>query len=167
VPGPTCGTAQGCVGSTKYNQQGVNRGNKTTITYGSGQVVGNNYLDSVTIAGLTATNQNIISLTNATGFSNTAADGLMGMAFPAISNSKSSPFFFTLINQGKVSPTEFSFYLGRARSGTAGNSEMFLGGRNEAKYTGAFTSVPVTSQTYWQVAIDGAVSHPGRISRLM
>jgi hypothetical protein len=158
VPGPTCGSAQGCVGSNKYDNSGKSQGNKTSITYGSGQVTGNNYLDSITIAGLTATNQNVISLTNATGFANSASDGLMGMAFPSIANSKTLPYFFNLINQGKVNPSEFSFYLGRAKSGTAANSEMYLGGRNEAKYTGAFTSVPVTSQTYWQVAIDGAVS---------
>jgi len=158
VPGPTCGAAQGCVGSTKYNNAGVSQGNKTTITYGSGQVSGNNYLDSVTIAGLTAKNQNIVSLTNATGFANSDSDGLMGMAFPRIASSKTTPYFFNLIYQGKVNPTEFSFYLGRAKSGTAGNSEMYLGGRNEAKYTGGFTSVPVTSQTYWQVAIDGATA---------
>jgi hypothetical protein len=118
-------------------------------------VTGENYLDSVTVAGLTATNQNVISLTQAEGFSNSASDGLMGMAFQSIANSKSSPYFFTLINQGKVSPKEFSFYLGRAKSNTGANSEMTLGGRDESKYTGSFTPVPVSSQTYWQVAIDG------------
>jgi hypothetical protein len=65
----------------------------------------------VTIAGLTATNQNVISLTEAQGFANSASDGLMGMAFESIANSKSSPYFFTLVNEGKVSPTEFSFYV--------------------------------------------------------
>lgn len=33
---------------------------------------------------------------------------------------------------------------------------MTLGGRDSSRYTGAFTNVPVTSQTYWQTAIDGA-----------
>lgn len=47
VPGPKCGTAQGCVGTTKYNQQGQDEGNTTSITYGSGQVTGENYFDSV------------------------------------------------------------------------------------------------------------------------
>jgi hypothetical protein len=37
VPGPACGTDQGCVGATKYNQKGVDRHNTTSITYGSGQ----------------------------------------------------------------------------------------------------------------------------------
>ncbi|EGP88013.1 unnamed protein product [Zymoseptoria tritici ST99CH_1A5] len=155
VPGPTCGTQQGCVGKTKYNERGVDRGNTTSITYGSGQVTGENYLDDVTIAGLTATRQNVISLTQAEGFANSASDGLMGMAFQSIANSKSSPYFFTLVDQGKVSPSEFSFYLGRAKSNTGGKSEMTLGGRDSSRYTGSFTPVPVSSQTYWQVPIDG------------
>ncbi|KAM3418932.1 hypothetical protein BST61_g4890 [Cercospora zeina] len=156
VPGPQCGTAQGCDGNTKYNQQGQDEHNTTTVVYGSGEVAGENYFDSVTVAGLTATHQNIISLTQAQGFSGTGSDSLMGMAFQSIANSQQPPFFFTLINEGKVSPTEFSFYLGRQKSGTAQNSELTLGGRDSSKYTGAVTSVPVTSQTYWQVAIDGA-----------
>lgn len=88
VPGPSCGTDQGCVGNIKYSQTGKDQGNTTSITYGSGQVKGENYLDSLTVAGLTATNQNIISLTDSQGFANSASDGLVGMAFPAIANSK-------------------------------------------------------------------------------
>ncbi|KAF2214563.1 hypothetical protein CERZMDRAFT_82538 [Cercospora zeae-maydis SCOH1-5] len=160
VPGPQCGTAQGCDGNTKYDQQGKDEHNTTTVVYGSGQVAGENYFDSVTVAGLTATHQNIISLTQAQGFSGTGSDSLMGMAFQSIANSQQPPFFFTLINEGKVSPTEFSFYLGRQKSGTAQNSELTLGGRDSSKYTGAVTSVPVTSQTYWQVAIDAICALP-------
>jgi len=165
VPGPSCGSSQGCSGTTKYNQQGQDEHNTTSVTYGSGAIQGENYFDSVTVAGLTATHQNVISLTTATGFSGSGADGLMGMAFPSIANSKQLPFFFNLINQGKVNPTEFSFYLGRTASGTGGNSEMTLGGRDSSRYSGSFTKVPVTSQTYWQVAIDGAsVGSGGLIS---
>lgn len=42
VPGPQCGTSQGCVGNTKYDQKGVDEKNTTSITYGSGQVSGEN-----------------------------------------------------------------------------------------------------------------------------
>ncbi|KAK4502804.1 hypothetical protein PRZ48_006230 [Zasmidium cellare] len=156
VPGPQCGTAQGCPHPQKYNQQGQDEHNTTSITYGSGQVTGENYFDTLTVAGLTAQKQNIVSLTQAAGFNTSDADGLLGLAFPSIAASKSTPYFFNLVNQGTVNPTEFSFYLGRQKSGTAQNSELTLGGRDEAKYTGAFTNVPVTSQTYWQVAINGA-----------
>jgi cathepsin D len=32
---------------------------------------------------------------------------------------------------------------------------LTLGGRDSTKYTGEFTTVPVSSQTYWQVDVDG------------
>lgn len=154
VPGPSCGTTQGCVGTTKYSQTGTDEHNTTTVTYGSGSIMGENYFDSVTIAGLTATNQNIVSLTSATGFSGSDSNSLLGMAFQSIANSGQPPYFQTLISQGKVATKEFAFYLGRSKSGTQGNSELTLGGRDTSKFTGAVTQVPVTSQTYWQVALD-------------
>lgn len=155
IPGPQCGMAQGCVGNTKYDESGQDEGNTTTITYGSGQVMGENYFDDVTVGGLKANRQNIISLTQAQGFSTSASDSLMGMGFGTIANSKQPPFWMTLLNQGKLSPSEFSFYLGRTQSGTQGNSLMTLAGRDSSRYTGAFTNLPVTRQGYWQVAVDG------------
>lgn len=154
VPGPSCGTAQGCVGSTHYDQGGVDEHNTTSITYGSGQVEGENYFDDVTIAGKKATHQNVISLTQAAGFNNSDSNSLMGMAFQSIANSGQPPYFKTLIDQGAVSTPEFSFYLGRAVDNTGANSEMTLGGRDSSKFTGAVTKVPVSTQGYWQVALD-------------
>jgi hypothetical protein len=60
VPGPKCGAAEGCVGNVKYDNGGQDEGTTTTVTYGSGQVTGENYFDSVTVAGLTAKKQNVI-----------------------------------------------------------------------------------------------------------
>ena len=68
VPGPKCGTAQGCPGGPQYNQDGTDEHNTTTVTYGSGMIMGENYFDSVEVAGLTAKHTNVISLTSATGF---------------------------------------------------------------------------------------------------
>lgn len=117
--------------------------------------MGENYFDDVTIAGLTANHQNVISLTSAQGFSSLGSDSLMGMGFQSIAQSKQSPYWMTLYKQGKLNPSEFSFYLGRAKSNTQGNSEMTLAGRDSSRYTGSFTNVPVTKQGYWQVAVDG------------
>lgn len=85
----------------------------------------------------------------------------MGMGFQSIAQSKQSPFWMTLLNQGKLSPSEFSFYLGRAKSGTQGNSVMTLAGRDSSRYRGSFTNIPVTRQGYWQVAIDGVAVKNG------
>lgn len=157
VPGPSCTKAQGCPSTTKYNQGGTDQGNTTTITYGSGKVSGENYYDDVTIAGLTATRQNVISLTQAVGFDTSDSNSLMGMAFQEIAESGQPPYFKTLIDQGQVSTPEFSFYLGRASAGTGNNSEMTLGGRDSSKYSGSFTTVPVSKRGYWQIPVDDVV----------
>ena len=154
IPGPACGQAQGCTGSTKYSQGGVDAGNTTSVTYGSGSVAGENFFDDVTIAGLTAKGQSIVSLTTASGFSGSASDSLMGMGFQSIAQSGQPPFFQTLVNQGQVANPEFAFYLGRAASGTQDYSELTLGGRDSSKYTGEVTTMPVTTQGYGKGILD-------------
>lgn len=126
----------------------------TSVTYGSGQISGEDYKDDVTVAGLTSSGQGIISLTQAQGFSTSKADGLLGMGFSNIANSKFTTFFENLIAQKKVKISEFAFYLGRAASGTGQKSELTLGGRDSSKFSGVVTQVPVTTRGYWQVAVD-------------
>ena len=111
-------------------------------------------VDDVTIAGLTAANQGIVSLTDAQGFAGEASDSLMGMGFSTIAQSQFPTYFESLIAQNKVTTPEFAFYLGRAQSNTQDQSELTLGGRDSSKYTGDFTQVPVTQPGYWQVALD-------------
>lgn len=119
--------------------------------------MGENYFDSVTVAGLTAKHQNVISLSTATGFSGSDASSLMGMAFSTIANSKQPTYFETLMSQGTVSNTEFSFFLGRNADGNGDSSELTLGGRDSSKYTGSVTMVPVIQKDYWRVALDKVV----------
>ncbi|KAI0124788.1 aspartyl protease [Xylariales sp. AK1849] len=154
VPGPSCTRAKGCVHTTRYDQGGEDLGTTTSITYGSGSTEGENYVDDLTIAGLTAQNQTLISVTTAAGFTTVNADGLCGMAFSSIAQDNGTTFFENLVAQGSVETDEFSFYLGRISGGTENDSELTLGGRDTSKYTGDFVTVPVTSQTYWQIALD-------------
>ena len=76
------------------------------------------------------------------------------MAFGNLAASKFTPFFENLMGQNQVKKREFSFYLGRANSNTGQNSQLTLGGRDTSKFTGGLTTVPVTVQRYWQVALD-------------
>lgn len=157
VPGPKCTTANGCPTNPKYDQQGTDEHNTTTVTYGSGMISGENYFDDVTVAGLTAKKTNVISLTTATGFADSDAGSLMGMAFSTIANSMQPTYFENLMSQKVVTNPEFSFFLGRAADGTAQNSELTLGGQDSKHYTGAITKVPVTQKGYWQVALDQVI----------
>lgn len=65
-------------------------------------------------------------------------DGLMGMAFPAISQFNANPVFQTLVAQSVTTASIFAFKLA-----TTG-SELFLGGVDTTKFTGDFTQNPVT-----------------------
>ncbi|KAI7304086.1 hypothetical protein KC315_g15329 [Hortaea werneckii] len=155
VPGPNCGMAQGCSGNVHYQNTGQDEGNTTSVTYGSGMITGENYFDTVTVAGLSARHQNVISLTQAQGFSGSASNSLMGMGFQSIASSGQPPYFKTLIDEGTVTNKEFSFYLGRAASGTQGKSELTLGGRDKSKFTGTPTKIAVSAPGYWQIPLDG------------
>jgi hypothetical protein len=142
-------------------------GNSTTVTYGSGQISGKNYLDTVTIGNLTAENTNVIALSQAEGFGDGFSDGLMGMGFSSIANSNQPTFVEKLISANKLPAEEFCFYFGRCNENTGNSSEMTIGGRNPVKYSGNFTKVTVRTKDYWRVGIDGvkvgdlAVNLPG------
>ncbi|KAF7343255.1 Acid protease [Mycena venus] len=72
-------------------------------------------------------------------------DGILGLAFPAISNLNKNPFFVNANADGAVDANQFSFYL--ASSG----SELYLGGTNEDLYTGKIEFNSVDSSTgFWQ-----------------
>ncbi|KAH7906840.1 acid protease [Hygrophoropsis aurantiaca] len=164
LPGMDCNSS--CNGHERYDPSvsstSKDLGKTFSLEYGDGSTVsGEQYSDTVTIAGLTAVKQTLgAASTYSTGFeiSSFPADGLMGMGFPQISDFNANPFFQTLVADGVVTEAVFSFKL--ARSG----SELFLGGTNTDLYTGDFTFVPVTTEGYWQVELDGLSANGDTIS---
>ncbi|KAF5364375.1 hypothetical protein D9756_000836 [Leucocoprinus leucothites] len=175
LPGTDCGST--CQGHAKYDTSASStaqdQGRTFSLAFGDGSTVqGDVFTDTVTIAGLTATDQAVGSARQySTGFEadQFPPDGLMGMGFPEISEFQANPFFQTLVAQQKTTSSQFSFKL--AESG----SELFLGGANSDLFTGEFTNIEVTqqvcltniviacnrvglahneSQGFWQVALD-------------
>ena len=157
LPGPACDNT--CAGHAIYNPKSSSTskdlGKTFSISYGDGSSVsGEQYQDTVSIAGLQAQGQTLgVASEYSLGFEKNAypPDGLMGMAFQSISEYDASPVFQTLVSQGYKSPS-FSFKL----SSTTG-SELYLGGANPSLYKGSFTYVPVAKadQGYWKVDMDG------------
>lgn len=154
LPGTDCGST--CQGHAKYDTSASStaqdQGRTFSLAFGDGSTVqGDVFTDTVTIAGLTATDQAVGSARQySTGFEadQFPPDGLMGMGFPEISEFQANPFFQTLVAQQKTTSSQFSFKL--AESG----SELFLGGANSDLFTGEFTNIEVTQQGFWQVALD-------------
>lgn len=73
-------------------------------------------------------------------FESGPTDGLMGLAFPALSAFPATPFFNTLMSQGSVDAGVFGFYL------ASNGSELFLGGTDTSLYTGDIDWNPVTQE---------------------
>jgi cathepsin D len=156
LPASNCNT--NCAGHTLWttskSSTAKSLGKSYSLAFGDGSTVsGTQFSDTVTIAGLTATAQDVgASTVYSTGFAlaNFPPDGLMGMGFEQISVFGSSGVFQTLVSEGKTTAGSFSFKL------STSGSELFLGGTNPAKFTGSFTFAPVTTVGFWQVNLAAA-----------
>jgi cathepsin D len=73
------------------------------------------------------------------------------MAFPTISVNGMTPTFFQLYQQGQLDAPMFSFFL----ETTGENGELTLGGMDPAHVGGPQVTVPLSSETYYEVQLDG------------
>ena len=71
-----------------------------------------------------------------------------------------TPWWYHAVDQKLVDEPVFAFYLSRD---AGGDGELLLGGTDPAHYTGNFTMVPLTNQTYCEFAMDGVAV--GSVSR--
>merc|ERR1719343_1785799 len=78
-------------------------------------------------------------------------DGILGLGWGAISQGGVPTFMQALVDSRQLAEPVFAFYLGNEQPG-----ELVFGGVDEKHYTGEFSFVPLTSETYWEVAVDGA-----------
>ncbi|KAL5529952.1 hypothetical protein ACEPAF_6209 [Sanghuangporus sanghuang] len=169
VPSTAC-TDANCAGHEKFNtaasSTAVDQHQTFSIEFADGSTVsGEVFHDTVSIAGLTATDQAVVAATQySAGFALDVSppDGLMGMAFQAISNSNSPPVFATLVAQGQTSAPVFGFTL------LDSGGELFLGGTDASAFTGGgLTFTPlVTAPAFWEVAAQRvAVGARGVVAR--
>ncbi|KAJ6588105.1 acid protease [Mycena capillaripes] len=150
IPSSSC-TSSTCSSKSKYKASSSSTSSKKTgtfsIQYGDGSTVsGPVYSETVTVAKVAVTKQYFSPVTTlSASFKDDPIDGILGLAFPAISNLNKNPFFVNANADGDVDANQFGFYL--ASSG----SELFLGGTNEDLYTGdiEFNSVD-SSGGFWQ-----------------
>ncbi|XP_063064463.1 pepsin A-like [Engraulis encrasicolus] len=130
------------------------------IQYGTGSMTGVLGYDNVEVGGITVSHQIFgLSESEAPFMEHMAADGILGLAFPSISSAGATPVFDNMMSQGLVSEDFFSVYLsGDAQEG----SVVMFGEVDDQLYTGSFSWIPLTSETYWQVQMD-SVSINGEI----
>jgi cathepsin D len=150
----------------------VKNGTHFNITYGSGAVVGYLGQDTTTLAGLTAKNSTFGQITKLEGISFVASkfDGIMGMAWPAISVQGCPLIFDLLYKQGQVEGNSFSFYLTKT-AGMEGSS-MVLGGVNPKYAAEPFKYYKLKMQNYWitemaDVVFNGTSYKNGTLSAII
>ncbi|KAJ3859585.1 acid protease [Lentinula novae-zelandiae] len=152
VPSLSC-TSSTCSAKSTYDSSASSTSSKESgsfsIEYGDGSTVsGPVYEDTVTVAGIQVSKQKFSPVTTlSSSFASDPADGILGLAFPAISNLDADPFFVNANSQNAVDSNEFGFYL--ASSG----SELYLGGANSDLYSGSIEYHDVdTSTGFWQIS---------------
>ncbi|KAF9959325.1 hypothetical protein BGZ70_008880 [Mortierella alpina] len=154
------GCAQ-CSGTTHYDPT-ISKtfranGKPWRITYGD-QSHAAGYLgwDHITIDGIRVKDQQLALVTNeSAGFDDTI-DGIMGLAFGALSASIASTktVFENMMAQKLVDQGVFSFYLGK--SSLQGGGEFIFGGMDLDRVAPGkeLTYTPVTRARYWQIKIN-------------
>ncbi|KAF5391514.1 hypothetical protein D9757_002457 [Collybiopsis confluens] len=151
VPSSSC-TSSTCSSKKKYTASKSSTSSKQSgsfsIQYGDGSTVsGPVYEETVTVAGIKVTRQEFSPVTTlSSSFADDPIDGILGLAYPLLSNLGTNPFFNTAVTQGTVPAGEFGFFL------SSSGSELFLGGTNSAKFSGIpeFHDVD-TSTGFWQI----------------
>ncbi|KAK4545226.1 hypothetical protein LTR36_003405 [Oleoguttula mirabilis] len=145
-------------GHTTYNPSTsgkIKSGYTWDISYGDGSgAAGTVYADKVVVGGVTATSQAVEAATSvsSTFTSDTANDGLLGLAFSTIntvSPTKQTTFFDTV-----KSTLAKALFTADLKKGAAGAYDF--GYIDTSKYTGSITYVPVTtSNGFWEFTAAG------------
>ncbi|XP_043828009.1 pepsin A-like [Dromiciops gliroides] len=123
-----------------------------SIAYGTGSMTGVLAYDTVKIGDIEDTNQIFgLSQTESNTFlAFTTFDGILGMAYPEISEAGATPVFDNLWNQRLISKNVFAFYLS---SNEKNGSVLMFGGIDSSYYSGSISWIPLSSKGYWQITM--------------
>ncbi|XP_042689627.1 gastricsin isoform X2 [Centrocercus urophasianus] len=157
VPSTLC-QSQACANHNEFNPNESStfstQNEFFSLQYGSGSLTGIFGFDTVTIQGISITNQEFgLSETEpGTNFLYSPFDGILGLAFPAISAGGATTVMQKMLQENLLDSPIFSFYLS-GQEGSQGG-ELILGGVNPNLYTGQIFWTPVVQTTYWQIGIE-------------
>ena len=148
----------------------VRDGAPFNIKYGSGSMLGFISHDTLTIGGLAVPDTAFAEALEEPGlaFVLSKFDGILGLAYPALSVGGLTPVFQKLLDTNQLAEPVFSFWLQKTPAASEGGGEggvLTLGGVDESRYEGEIHYVPVTRKAYWQFEL-GAIRVGGeKLSR--
>lgn len=154
IPGPGC-TAT-CQGHEKFTGKFTSTNEQFFIQYGSGSAQGELVYAPVTLADASLSSFKIGLLEDNTfsDFSNSPYDGLVGLAWPALSSEFNVPSLVpAMYSAGEIPNNLFSMYF--APNGTGG--ELNLGEIDESLYSGNLTWLPLVQKSWWTVNLNSVI----------
>ncbi|XP_069616215.1 gastricsin-like [Ranitomeya imitator] len=153
VPSASC-QSEACGNHNVFNPSQsstyTSNGQQFTMSYGSGSVSGVFGYDTVSVQGLTITNQEFGLTYSESGssFYYSKFDGIFGMAYPAMSAGGATTAMQGMLQQNLLNYPMFSVYM------SSQSGEVIFGGVDNSLYSGQILWAPVTQQVYWQIGID-------------
>ncbi|TFY62116.1 hypothetical protein EVJ58_g4075 [Rhodofomes roseus] len=134
--------------STSYR----NFGQRFSVSYGAGKVSGTLAQDLVSVGSLSVAQQAFGAVkSESEDFYDAPSDGLLGLAFGSIAQSKQPTFFENLMMSKQVAGGAFAVHLQRDQ--TVGG-EVCFGCFDTTKAIGPITWSPVVSRTYWSLELE-------------
>ncbi|CAH2221080.1 gastricsin-like [Pelobates cultripes] len=127
-----------------------------SLQYGTGSLTGILGYDTVTIQNVAITQQEFGLSVNepGTNFVYAQFDGILGLAYPSIAVGGATTVMQGMLQQNLLNQPVFAFYLS-GQGNTQNGGEVAFGGVDQNYYSGQITWTPVTSETYWQIGIQG------------
>ena len=138
-----------------HSKSSTYKKNGTTfaIQYGSGPVSGVFSADTVTIGDLKLQDYTFAEVDKTSGlglgYRLGKFDGILGLGWDSISVGHVPTPMNALVKSGQLPEPVFAFYLGNKQPG-----ELVFGGVDPKHYTGSFSFVPLSSESYWEIKLD-------------
>ena len=151
--------SDGCKGHKKYDGssfKGYIPSNRTlNVEFGSGELMGTLAEDIVFLAGIGVEKQTFVEIDHENGevFSKVMFDGIVGMAFPALSAHNSTPIFDNILKKHMLLNGVFGFFLSKKEKGEF-ESRLMLGGVDKSLVDGDIRYYDLLEEFYWSIEMD-------------
>jgi len=161
VPSSQCSASnRACQTHNKYDSSKSStfkqNNSQFAIQYGTGALTGFVSKDTVSVSGVTVTDQLFAEAIREPGntFVDAPFDGILGMGWAQISVNRIPTVFDNMFAQKVVDQNLFSFWLDRDASDSVGGL-LSLGGSDPDLYEGDLSYVAVSAKGYWQFRVNG------------
>lgn len=123
------------------------------VEFGTGSINGDMGMDTVTIGHATVSKQafGLISESKGQVFVEGKFDGILGLSFPALSNTGYVPLFDNIMKHHLLETNAYSFYYS-PKVGSQKNAIVF-GKPDPTLYEGKLTFLAVTRKLYWEIEL--------------